>query len=59
MTDDFFVKRTRCDNCPLTLAIKSKKKIKLASKQNEYHIRTDLQNVSQCDILILTDTIER
>lgn len=59
MADDFFVKKTRCDNCPLSLAIKNKKKIKLASKRNDYRIITDLEDTSNCDILILTDTIER
>lgn len=59
MIDDFFVKKTKCDSCPLTLSIKKKKKIKLVSKQNDYRIKTDLRNTKNCDILILTDTIER
>ena len=56
--DDFFKKKTKCDACPLTKAVKDKK-LKLASDRNDYRIRTDLQDTSSCDILILTDTIER
>jgi len=58
LANEFFTSKSRCDRCPLELEIK-KGKLKRASQKNERQFRQDLHDVSNLDILFITDSVER
>jgi DNA polymerase I-like protein with 3'-5' exonuclease and polymerase domains len=58
MSQDFFINKNNCSHCPLEKEVKAET-LKRASKKNEFSIRSDRENPSNLDIIVLTDSVEK